>query len=414
MKKHADLLIVGGGLSGLTLAVAAAHHGLSAQVFDAGANSKTSNRGGRPLDFDGRAYALAYTSVNLLKMIGLWDDIARESQEISEIKVSHGRAGDGAYHGVLHFHGLDLDEAPPGHMVEERILRRALQTKLVSLSNVEILREDPVTAHEVMEKGAVVTLASGKRFMGDVIIACDGRLSKTARRAGIRHFQRAYGQYGMVCAVEHEKDHHGIAHQYFAPDGPLAILPLAGGRRSSIVWTANEERARKLEAASDEAYLRALRPLFGDFLGQIAIAGARYAYPLELSLAYEFSAKRVVVLGDAAHAIHPLAGQGLNLGFRDIAALVELLISAKRRGEDLGASSLLSAYAQWRRPDALALALTTDNVNRLFSNYSQMLALFRGIGMQAINGSPGLRRIFMRRAMGLMAHNPRLLDGMPL
>jgi 2-octaprenyl-6-methoxyphenol hydroxylase len=235
-----------------------------------------------------------------------------------------------------------------------------------------------------------------------------------ATRAGIKRVGWGYGQTALVTAVRHERDHGGVAQQFFMPSGPLAILPLKGGHHSSIVWSENAEVAEAIQALSDADYLEVLRPRFGDFLGEIALAGARFTYPLSLSLAERFVAPRVALVGDAAHGVHPIAGQGLNLGVRDVAALAEVLILARRRGLDVGDPVALEEYQRWRRFDATALALGMDAVNRVFSSDNPVLRLGRDLGMGLVSAMPGLRRGFIRQAAGLTGELPKLLAGKPI
>jgi 2-octaprenyl-6-methoxyphenol hydroxylase len=232
-----------------------------------------------------------------------------------------------------------------------------------------------------------------------------------AARAGIGRTGWGYGQTALVTAVAHAADHQGVAQQYFMPSGPLAILPLPGGHLSSIVWSEADAQAKAIQALSDGDYLEALRPRFGDFLGDISLAGERFTYPLSLTLANSFVVPRVALVGDAAHGVHPIAGQGLNLGLRDVGALAQVLIEAARRGEDIGAVDVLERYQTWRRFDSTALALGMDGVNRLFSNDNPVLRLGRDLGMGLVNAVPGLRRGFMRQAAGLSGEVPRLLAG---
>jgi 2-octaprenyl-6-methoxyphenol hydroxylase len=213
--------------------------------------------------------------------------------------------------------------------------------------------------------------------------------------------------------VAHELPHNGIAHQFFMPPGPLAILPLTGNR-SAIVWSESTDNAARIHPLDDAAYLDVLRPRFGDFLGEISLEGARYTYPLNLSLAHEMIAPRVALLGDSAHGVHPIAGQGLNAGFRDIAALSEVIVDAKRRGEDFGAGVALARYQEWRRFDNTALALATDTFNRMFSNDNTLIRMARDVGMGVVGALPGLRRTFIREAAGLNGDLPRLMRGLPL
>jgi 2-octaprenyl-6-methoxyphenol hydroxylase len=269
---------------------------------------------------------------------------------------------------------------------------------------------DTVIAQEVGAQGITVTLASGKTLTGRILVGADGRRSGTAERARITRTGWDYGQTAMVCAIEHDLPHHGIAHQFFMPPGPLAILPLKGNR-SSIVWSETHANAAAFNALSDEDYLTMLRPRFGDFLGDIRLAGARYTYPLNLTLANSFVAPRVALVGDAAHGVHPIAGQGLNAGLRDIAALAQVLSEARARGEDIASEVVLARYQQWRRFDTATLAVATDLTNRIFASDNPVLRLSRDIGMGVVNAIPKLRRSFIREAAGLTGDLPELMRG---
>ncbi|MEJ6399235.1 UbiH/UbiF/VisC/COQ6 family ubiquinone biosynthesis hydroxylase [Yoonia sp. 208BN28-4] len=400
-----DLIIVGGGLNGPALALATAQAGFRVTIIDA-----------LPLDtredpaFDGRSYALALASKRLLAGIGIWDQIADHAQPMLEIKVTDGRAGEGPSPWMLHFDHAELEEGPMGYLVEDRHLRRAFLDAMAATPGITHLSEQMVTAQSVDASGASVTLASGDVVTGHLLIGSDGRQSGTATRAGIKRMGWGYDQTAVVCAVEHALPHHGIAHQFFMPGGPLAILPLTGNR-SSIVWSEETARAKALIAMDDADFLDALRPAFGSFLGEISLTGARFSYPLGLSLAQAFVADRVALVGDAAHGVHPIAGQGLNAGLRDVAALAQVLQEARGRGEDIGGTQTLARYQQWRRFDTATLAAATDTFNKLFSNDNPLLRGLRDFGMGAINAAPGLRRRFMREAAGLTGDLPKLMRG---
>lgn len=405
MAPEHDTVIVGGGLVGPLIALALASEGLSSVVVDAQPVAKR-----KAADFDGRAYALTLSSIRMLKVLGIWSEIEAEAQPILDIKVSDGRAGEGASPLHLHFDHREIEEGPFGHLVEDRYLRRSL---------LERMADEPLIRHIAgvsvigLEPGRVETDArkvADRVVTGAVVIGCDGRRSKVAEWSGIRRTGWDYAQTSLVCAVAHELPHRGIAHQFFTPAGPLAILPLTGNR-SSIVWTETRARAEEINARDDAGYLDALRPVFGDFLGEISLAGARFTYPLGLSLANAFVAPRMALAGDAAHGIHPLAGQGFNLGVRDAAALAEVLVSARRRGEDIGMIDVLERYQRWRRFDTAALAVATDGINRLFSNDNPILRLGRDLGLGLVNRVPAARRGLMREAAGLTGDMPRLLDG---
>ena len=407
MAHDTDILIVGGGLNGPCLALACAQAGLSSIVIDALDEDVRSGDG-----FDGRSYALALASVRMLTALGLWEDLAGHAQPILQIKASDGRAGEGAAPFFLHFDSAELEEGPMGHMLEDRYLRRALLDAMAAEPKIDHRPGTTVTAQST-DGAAEVTLADGTTLTGRLLVGADGRRSGTAARAGIKRTGWAYGQIALVCAIAHERPHEGIAHQFFMPPGPLAILPLPGNR-SSIVWSEREADARRLIAADDAAFLAHLRPRFGDFLGEISLAGHRYSYPLSLTIANAFVAERLALVGDAAHGVHPIAGQGLNLGLRDVGALAEVLADAARRGEDIAAPDVLACHQSWRRFDTAALALATDGVNRLFSNDNPALRLIRDLGMGAVGAMPTLRRGFMRQAAGLTGDLPRLLQGQAL
>lgn len=297
-----------------------------------------------------------------------------------------------------------------GYMVEDRHLRRAVLDAMADDDRITHLAGETVVAQDVSHADTTVTLASGETVAGPLLVGSDGRQSGTAQRAGIKRTGWGYGQTAVVCAVQHEKPHGGIAHQFFMPGGPLAILPLTHNR-SSIVWSENKTRAEELIAMDDERFLTALRPAFGSFLGPISLTGARFSYPLGLTLANSFIADRIALIGDAAHGVHPIAGQGLNAGLRDVAALAEVLETARARGEDIGSAQTLARYQQWRRFDTATLVLATDTFNRLFSNDNPLLRAARDIGMGLVNAAPGLRRSFIREAAGLTGHLPRLMRG---
>lgn len=297
-----------------------------------------------------------------------------------------------------------------GFMVEDRYLRKALLDAMEAEARIDHRAGAEVVAQEAGAACVSATLASGELLSARLLVGADGRRSGVAERAGIGRTGWDYGQVALVCAIEHEKPHNGVAHQFFMPPGPLAILPLPGNR-SSIVWSERVETARAIQEMGEQEYLTALRPRFGDFLGEIRLAGDRFCYPLGLSLAHSLIAPRVALAGDAGHGIHPIAGQGLNLGFRDVGALAEVLTLARRRGEDIGAADVLDRYQHWRRFDTAALALATDGFNRLFSNDIPILRAGRDLGLGLVNALPGLKRAFIREAAGLSGDLPKLLQG---
>ena len=408
MEHRSDLLIVGGGLNGPALALALAQTGHTVTVIDALAKKVRKNSA-----FDGRAYALALASQRLLDAIGVWERVKNHAQPMLEIKVTDGHAGAGPSPFFMHFDHAEIEEGPMGYMVEDRHLRRAFLEAMVEEHGISEVSGKTVVSQDVSAPGAKLKLDDGSTLTGNLLIGCDGRRSGTAMRCGIKRVGWDYGQTALVCAIEHDLPHHGIAHQFFMPSGPLAILPLTGNR-SSIVWSERTETAQQINALPKDDYLQVLRPRFGDFLGDIRLQGDRFTYPLNLTIANSFISDRLALVGDAAHGMHPIAGQGLNAGLRDVGALAEVLTLAGRRGEDIGATLVLERYQEWRRFDTASLAMATDVFNRLFSNDNPLLRIGRDIGMGIVGSFPGLRRSFVREAAGLTGDLPKLLKGRPI
>ncbi|QUS36960.1 FAD-dependent monooxygenase [Falsirhodobacter algicola] len=396
-----DVLIIGGGLNGLPLALALAQGGLGVTVVDA---RPAPARAGA--DFDGRAYSLAAASRRLLQAVGVWHRVEALSQPILRIRTAGARPILGPSPFVLTFDSAEIEDAPMGSMLEDRFLYAALHEAVSEEPRIRLLSGETAAAQD---EGRV-QLASGEWLSARLVIACDGRGSGMARRANIRRTGWSYDQTALVTAIEHERPHGGVAHQIFLPAGPLAILPLPGNR-SSIVWSEANAVAAGVQALPEEEYRMAVQARLGDMLGAVRPVGTRFAYPLSLSLAERFVAPRLALVGDAAHGVHPLAGQGLNLGLRDVAALAETVIRAARRGEDPGAPDVLARYEAWRRPETRAMALGMDAMNRLFSNDNPLLRLGRDLGLGAVNALPGLRRPFIRQAAGLSGTLPVLLRG---
>ena len=402
MTHDTDILIAGGGLNGPALALALARRGFGVTLVDPLPAATRSDPA-----FDGRSYALALASQRLLRGIGIWARLAPDAQPILRIGVSDGRAGTGAGPGRLTFDAAEIEDGPMGFMVEDRHLRPALLDALAG-AGVTHLAGRKVVAQEPGPGRIAVTLDDGTALSAALLVGCDGRSSGTAARAGIGRTGWSYGQTAVVCAVAHDRPHDGTAHQFFMPSGPLAILPLRGNR-SSIVWSETCARAAALMAMDDDGFLAALRPAFGDHLGEIRLAGARSSYPLGLTLARSVTGPRLALVGDAAHGVHPIAGQGLNAGLRDVAALADVLSEARGRGEDPGTGPVLDRYARWRRFDTATLAVATDGFNRLFSNDNPLLRAARRAGLAAVNATPALRRAFIREAAGLTGDLPSLM-----
>jgi 2-octaprenyl-6-methoxyphenol hydroxylase len=400
MHDDAELLIVGGGLVGLLLGVACAGSGLRVALVD---RQDPATMQGEA--FDGRASAIAYGSSRVLEALGLWQRIAAEAEPILEIRVA-----DGASPLFLHYDHRDLGEAPLGHIVENRVLRRALFDAVRVLPRFELVAPLAVERVEASRDAIHAELADGRRLRARLVAAADGAASPLRRTAGIRTVEWRYPQTGIVTTVRHARPHHGIAVEHFLPAGPFAILPMTGNR-SSIVWTERAEFAPRLLALSDTAFAAEVAARFGDFLGEVEPVGPRWSYPLGLMLAERYAATRLALVGEAAHLVHPIAGQGLNLGIRDVAALAELVIDWRRLGLDIGDDRLLRRYERWRRFDTLMLAAVTDGLNRLFSNRLAPLRLARDLGLAVVDRLPPVKRLLMRDAMGIAGDLPRLVRG---
>jgi 2-octaprenyl-6-methoxyphenol hydroxylase len=395
----ADVVIVGGGLIGLTLGLAFAKAGLSPAVIDRAAPAAFVDEA-----FDGRASAIAYASCRALEGLGIWHHVA-EAEPIREIRVS-----DDESPLFLHYDHTEIGDAPFGHMVENRVMRRALYAALEEAPAVQLIAPAEVRAVNCGETTAEVHLANGRRLRAPLVVAADGKDSPIRRAADIRSFGWRYPQDGIVCTVKHERPHYGIAEERFLPAGPFAILPLTENR-VSLVWTERADLAPTIMALGDAGFQAELEARFGDYLGPLTPVGPRWRYPLGFHLAETYVRPRLALIGDAAHLIHPIAGQGLNLGLRDVAALAEVAADATRLGLDIGGLPVLERYQRWRRFDNLLFAGITDGLNRLFSNPIAPVRLARDLGLAAVNRMPPLKRFFMRHARGTIGELPRLLKG---
>jgi 2-octaprenyl-6-methoxyphenol hydroxylase len=398
-----DVLIGGGGFAGLALAIAL-RQGLGSSFAVAVADPAFA--AGSKADL--RASAIAAAARRLFETIGVWDAVAADAQPILDMVVTDSRLTDVMRPSFLTFDGEIEPGEPFAHMVENAPLVAALAAK-ARAEGVTLL---PVAIRDFEggDNRTVVTLADGRAFSARLLVAADGARSALREHAGIRIHGWAYDQAAIVTTVAHERDHHGRAEEHFLPAGPFAILPLTG-RRSSIVWTETSEEAARIVALSDEAFHAELERRFGLHLGDIVVVGQRRAYPLGLFVARAFVAERLALVGDAAHVIHPIAGQGLNMGLRDVAALAETVVDAARLGLDVGGSSVLERYQRWRRFDTMTMGVATDGLNRLFSNRSDVLRLVRDVGLGIVDRLPRLKDLFIREAAGLTGEVPKLLKG---
>jgi 2-octaprenyl-6-methoxyphenol hydroxylase len=397
----ADVLIVGGGFVGLALACGLAEGALTSVVIE-----ERDPRAALAQSFDGRASAIALTSRRLLNSIGVWSRLASEAAPMLDIRVS-----EGSSRLFLHYDHREVGDEPFGHMLENRVLRRALLERAEELPAIRLLAPAATATLDRSEGGVEARLSDGTRIRAALVVAADGRGSRVREDAGIRVTRWAYRQSAIVTTVEHERSHNFVAHEHFLPSGPFAILPLLPETRSSIVWTERADVAPAIMSLEDIGFTGQLRERFGGFLGEVRPVGPRFCYPLSLQYAAAARGRRLALVGDALHAMHPIAGQGLNMGFRDVAALIDVITDEAAAGRDPGSTTALAGYERRRRFDNMLMLAMTDGLNRLFSNDFAPLRLARDIGLAGVNQAPPLKRFFMRQAMGMIGDLPRRMRG---
>jgi 2-octaprenyl-6-methoxyphenol hydroxylase len=399
-----DVVIAGGGMVGLSLALALAQGGLEVALAEPMRPEQLTDE-----RFDGRVSALAFSSVRMMGVLGLWRRLETEAQPITDILVSEGRPGQGPSPFSLHFDHREIGE-PLGYIVENRHLRRAMLAATQEEKRITFLAGVAARELDLEEGCARLSLSNGETVESGLAVAAEGRDSPLREAEGIATVGWDYDQAGIVVTMAHQQPHNGVASEHFLPPGPFAILPITGNR-SSLVWTEKARDAARLMALPDPEFAEEARARFGNHFGEVAPVGPRWSYPLRLYLARAYVKPRFALIGDAAHTIHPLAGQGLNLGLKDVAALTETLLDAARLGLDIGALDVLKRYERWRRFDSFVLAGVTDGLNRLFSNEIAPLRLVRDLGLGIVDQIPPLRRFFMRHAGGDVGRLPRLLKG---
>jgi 2-octaprenyl-6-methoxyphenol hydroxylase len=401
--ERVDVLIAGAGFAGLALGIA-----LRQGLGEAFKVTVADPALGKSHTGDARASAIAAAARRMFETIGVWDKVAGEAQPILDMVVTDSKLQDAVRPTYLTFAGEIAPGEPFAHMIENPVLVDAL-VKRAKVDGVE-LRSDAVTGFDAGGDRIDVRFADGETLSAKLLVAADGARSAIREAANIQSVGWNYDQSGIVCTVMHERDHQGRAEEHFLPAGPFAILPLKGNR-SSIVWTEEKREAERIVALPDDAFHAELEKRFGLKLGEIEATGPRRAYPLGLSVARSFVADRIALVGDAAHVIHPIAGQGLNLGLRDVAALAEAIADAARLGLDPGGPDVLDRYQRWRRFDTMAMGVATDGLNRLFSNRSDVLRVMRDVGLGLVDRVPALKEVFIREAAGLTGEVPKLLRG---
>ena len=403
MAEHKSIVICGGAFAGLALAVAM-RQGLGTTVPVVVADPALAMRPSR----DPRATAIVAACRRLFETLGVWDEVGPQSQPILDMVVTDSRLADATRPTFLTFAGDVAPGEPFAHMVENRLLIDAL-VRRAEADGVS-LRATAVTGSEAHDDGIRVTLADGDAVDASLLVAADGAKSRLRERAGIATHGWDYDQSGIVVTVGHERDHEGRAEEHFLPAGPFAILPLKG-RRSSLVWTETRREAARLTALPEAEFHAELEKRFGLHLGEIRALDKPRAFPLGYFVARAFVAERLALIGDAAHVIHPIAGQGLNMGLKDVAALAEVVVDAARLGIDPGQADVLERYQRWRRFDTMAMGFATNALNVMFSNDSTLLRGVRDIGLGLVDRLPPLKSLFIRQAAGLTGEVPRLLKG---
>jgi 2-octaprenyl-6-methoxyphenol hydroxylase len=402
-RRQLDVLVAGAGYVGLAAAVAlrSACPGIRVAIVDAAPAGAWQR--------DRRASAIAAAACRMLGRLDAWDEIAPEAEAITDMIVTDSRTADPTRPVFLTFDGEVAPGEPFAHMVANTVLNGALRRRAAELG-IDVIEGVAVTGFEPAAGSLTVHLADGISLETRLLVAADGVNSKLRDMAGIKTVRWEYGQSGIVCTVAHERPHNGRAEEHFLPAGPFAILPLKGNR-SSIVWTERAEDARRIVEGDTLLFEAELEQRFGLKLGEIHVEDKPRAWPLGLILARDFVKPRFALAGDAAHGIHPIAGQGLNLGFKDAAALAETVVEAERLGQDIGALDVLQRYERWRRFDTVQMGVTTDVLNRLFSNDFGPLRMLRDIGLGLVDRAPRLKEFFIRQAAGLSGDTPRLLKG---
>lgn len=405
MPERFDVVIVGGGMAGMMLGCGLAGCGIVTAIVErldpATMNTST---------FDGRTTSIAHGSAQVLKGIGLWPLIADDAEPILDIRVADGHPSRGVSPLFLHYDHAEVGDDPFGYIIENRVIRDGLSQFGGQLEDLEIVAPATVETVECHADGADLMLVDGRVLRTSLVVGADGRNSPLRKSVGIGAREFPYGQTAIVCTVSHERAHAGVAVELFLPSGPFAMLPLTG-QRTNIVWTERSELAPAFLGLDDAGFLGEVQRRFGDWLGTLELVGPRFAYPLGLMHADRYTDRRLALIGDAAHAIHPIAGQGLNLGIRDVAALAEAVVDAMRLGLEPGDATVLDRYEAWRRVDNTTLVAVTDVLNRLFSNDVTPIRAARDLGLAGVGAVPPLKRLFMRHAMGVVGDLPRLVRG---
>ena len=396
--ERTDVVIVGAGLVGAAMAIALAQQHIHVTLCERSPRAPLLN-----VTDDGRASAIARSSVRVYQHLGIWEDLLPHAEPINDIRVV-----DAYSTALVHYDHQQADGEPFGYIIPNAEIRPALIRCAEAMEGLEIRYEITVDHVEPSAGSSLVTFSDGKEMAASLVLAADGRFSTLREKMGIEARRIAYDQVAMVSTIEHSLPHHGLALERFLPAGPFALLPMKGNR-CGVVWSEPEEVASQMMALSDTDYAQEIARRAGEYPGDISMVGKRFSYPLSLVLAKTYTAPRFALIGDSAHAIHPIAGQGVNLGYRDVAVLTDILVDAKRLGLDLGDAMLLERYEHMRQGDVVSMVAATDGINRLFSNNITPFRLARRLGLSMVERMPRLKHYFMFHAMGLTGHLPEML-----
>jgi 2-octaprenyl-6-methoxyphenol hydroxylase len=400
---HTDVVILGGGLNGAAMALALAHGGMKSVVIDY-ADPKTILNA----NYDGRTCAIAAASKSVLEVIGAWKSMADAAEPILDIRIADGQSPL-----FLHYDHHEVGDEPLGYIVENLVTRGALYQAIAKNDLIEMIAPARVTEIARDQGKMTISLEDGRVVNAPLAIGAEGRNSMLRKWAGIKTYEWGYKQSAVVCTVKHDQPHNGLAVEHFLPAGPFAILPMTDNR-CSIVWTESSDLANYLVNLDEETFVDELHRRFDGYLGDLEVVGPRFCYPLGLQHAYQYTQDRLALIGDAAHGMHPIAGQGLNMGIRDVAVLAEILVNARRLGREIGSSDVLAEYEQWRRFDNTVMLAVTDVTNRLFSNDIAPVRWARDIGLAVVQKLPPLKKTFMSHAMGYAGSLPKLMQGKSL
>lgn len=394
-----DILIIGAGLVGAAQALALSKEGICSVIVERDTPENVLGLG-----YDGRISAISHASVKVLKHIGVWETLEPEAGPIFDIRVL-----DENSPAFVHFDHLEVGSDPFGYMLPNVLLRQTLLRAVMHNPNITYLPKTELAETKLENSKRVSTLSDGRTIASSLLLAADGKFSKTRDMLGIVSRMTEYGQTAMVATIHHEKPHHGVAIEKFLPAGPLALLPMTEDR-TAVVWTEPHAMAKHIMQLPDSDFIEELEARLQGYLGACTLIGKRHAYPLALIQAEKYIEDRAALIGDSAHAIHPIAGQGVNLGYRDVAVMTDIIIQQKKLGLDLGSLTALEHYQQWRRFDAWSMMAVTDGLNRLFSTNRPLTRLARRFGLATFQRFSPLKHMFMQTAMGMKGDLPTMLQ----